>query len=231
MTGTVAPAPMARRARLRLGGVLARLDASKLGNATVEFALCLPVLLTLGMYGTEVAHMATVNMQVSQMALSVADNASRLGQTDNSAVTPTVTEADISSIMKGAIEQGSSIDFLENGRIILTSLEKDESTGRQYIHWQRCIGQLAKSSAYGNDGDNNGMTGEPLAGLGKPGKKISAQVGTSVMFAEVFYDYNGLFGKMFGTNMQFKHEAAFLTRDDRNLTPGVTGSGGTASCA
>ena len=91
-----------RIAAWRLALRLAR-DGS--GVSLIEFALMLPVLMTLGLLGTEVAWMSSVNMQVSQIALSLADNASRLGQTDNSSVTPTISEADIDSIMSGAIRQ------------------------------------------------------------------------------------------------------------------------------
>jgi len=41
-----------------LGYVAAMLRCAS-GLATVEFALCLPVILTLGMYGTEIANLAT----------------------------------------------------------------------------------------------------------------------------------------------------------------------------
>ena len=73
----------------------------------IEFALVLPLFLLLGLFGTEMAHMTTVNMQVSQLATSLADNASRLGQTDNSAVTPTISEVDIDSVMTRSCGTGS----------------------------------------------------------------------------------------------------------------------------
>ena len=213
-----------RRWRSSAKSRIARLKADKSGTALIEFALILPIMTVLGMYGTELAYMASVNMQVSQMASSVADNASRLGQTDNSSVTPTVTETDIDSVMDGALEQGTAIDFRQNGRIVLTSLEEDSSTGDQYIHWQRCVGDLSEVSDYGQEGDT--VSG----GMGSAGHKITAPSGSAVMYAEVFYDYKGLFGDMFVGTVRFKQEAALIVRDDRNLTPGVTGTGGTSTC-
>lgn len=210
--------------------VTARLLPDCSGNAVMEFALVLPILLTMGMYGTEIAYMSTVNMEVSQIATSLADNASRLGQTDNSSVTPTVSEQDIDSIMSGTMMQGSSIHLRENGRVILSSLEKDRTSGRQYIHWQRCSGDLDETSDYGDDGANNGLNGNYMQGMGKPGSLIRAPNNSAVMYAEVFYKYDGLFGNMFVSNVTFKKEAAFLVRDDRNLTPGVTGTGGSSHC-
>lgn len=206
-----------------------RLLRSTSGVAVMEFALVLPVLLSLGLFGAEIAYMTTADMQVNQIAVSVADNASRLGQTDNTAVSPTVTEADIDAVMQGALHQGQNIDFAERGRIILSSLEHDSATNRQFIHWQRCSGALDEKSDYGNDSNRNGLTGTPIAAL-----KVTAQAGSAVMLVEVFYRYEGLFADMFTDNITFKSEAAYVIRDDRNLRAtnqsGVTGSGGISHC-
>lgn len=125
---------MAGRKRLPLRSALLRLLRDTRGVSLIEFAYILPVFITLGMLGAEVAWMASINMQVSQVALSLADNASRLGQTDNSSVTPTITEGDIDSIMSGAIRQGASYNLATRGRVILSSLEYDEASGKQFIH-------------------------------------------------------------------------------------------------
>lgn len=192
-----------------------RLAGDRSGNSLIEFAISLPILLTLGMYGIELANMATTNMQVSQVAMAVADNASRLGQTDNSAVAPTISNGDIDSVLTGAMQQGAGISFSANGRLILSSLEKDSSTGRQFIHWQRCRGGLAQTSAYGGEG--YGLTGATIAGLGKPGKVVAAPSSTTgVMFVEAYYSYKPLFGTMFVKNVKFSQESAFIVRDDRS---------------
>ena len=201
------------------------------GVAIMEFALVLPVLITLGFYGTEVAYMATINMQISQMATSAADNASRLGQTDNSAVAPTVTAAQVDSVMTGALLQGSSFSFSTRGRIIISSLERDVSTNREYIHWQRCRGSLARTSYYGAQG--YGLTGATLDGMGATNHKIHAPAIVSgattgaVMYVEVFYSYNPLFGNVFVRPTEFHREAALLVRDDRNMTV-IPGNGSSA---
>ena len=198
--------------------------------STVEFALILPLFITMGMTGVEMAYMATVNMQVSQTAISLADNASRLGQTDNAAVTPTVTEADIDSIMAGALRQGESFDLEENGRIVLSSLEYDETTGKQYIHWQRCRGDLDRDSSYGDDGQNNGLGTRRIYGVGTADDQITAPEGSAVMVAEIYYQYDGIITGVLGETAEFRQEAIFTIRDDRNLTPGVTGSDGESDC-
>ena len=175
--------------------------------------------------------MATVDMQVSQTAISLADNASRLGQTDNSSVTPTVTEVDIDSLMSGALKQGEAYALEQHGRIILSSLEYHSATGQQYIHWQRCRGKLSRTSAYGDDGANNGLGIQDIAGVGTSSNQVEATERAAVMVAEVYYEYNGLIGGVFGKNANFRQEAVFLVRDDRNLSPGVTGTGGQSSCS
>lgn len=217
---------MAGRRRMnRLPGIITlarRLRDDCRGVSILELALILPILLTLGLYGTELAYMATVNMQVSQMATSIADNASRLGQTDNSAVTPTVTEAQISSVMTGALVEGDAFDFEKNGRIILSSLEMKSSNKRQYIHWQRCRGDLGNASAYGKEGDY-------VSGMGEGAHVITANDNSAVMFVEVFYRYQPLFGTAFVSSPTFHEEAAFIIRDDRNLAK-VSNTGAKSSC-
>ena len=208
---------------------LKRFRRDQSGSFLIEFALALPLLVLCGMYGTELAYMATVNMQVSQISMAVSDNASRLGQTDNSAVSPSITYTDIDSVLDGAMQQGKSIGMQANGRIILSSLERDPVTGRQYIHWQKCRGSLSQTSAYGPTG--YGLTGTTITGLGKPGKIVSAGTSTAVMFAEAYFSYKPLFGTMFVNNVKFSQEFAFIVRDDRNLTPGVTGATGRSECS
>ena len=58
-----------------------RLLHSTSGVAATEFAMTLPFLLGLGLTGLEVANRAMVQMKISQLAVHVADNASRIGDT------------------------------------------------------------------------------------------------------------------------------------------------------
>ena len=189
------------------------------GISLVEFGLVLPLLVGLGMYGVEIAYMTSTNMQVSQLALGVADNASRLGQTDNSAISPTVAETDIDAVMFGAVRQGQGMNFEQSGRVILSSIELGPND-EQFIHWQRCAGELVRDSGHGNDTNRNGLTGTPLPALGDPDDPVLAADGQAVMYVEVFYTYQPLFGGMFFEEMTFSHDAMFLVRDDRNLNGG-----------
>lgn len=198
----------------------------------MEFAFTAPILLTMGLYGVEIAQMAIARTQISQIALTIGDNASRLGQTDNSGVTPTISEADLDAIIDGAIEQGGALNLQQQSRIIVSSLEKDEDTGRQYIHWQRCRGDLDVNSRYGDDGAHNGLTGTAITGMGSGSHKAQAQLNSAVMFVEITYHYDSLFENPFGSgDATIRQEAAFIIRDDRNLDPGLTGGSSRSSCA
>lgn len=208
--------------------LLRRLLHEEDGVSVVEFAMVLPVFLMLGLYGFEIAYLASQKMQVSQLALSVADNASRLGQTDNNAVAPTVTEDQVEVVLKGALKQAGQLDMTNNGRIILSSLEYDEVSDRQFIHWQRCIGAKAATSAYGNDGAQNGLTGPPMTGMGAGSNRVAAPPDTAVMFVELIYDHPSVFPGFMSGPTTLREEAAFIVRDNRDLQDpdqkGLTGT-------
>lgn len=235
MTRPAAARPARANRKSRIFALLRHIGRSEAGSSTIEFALVLPILTAMGMYGVELANMAVINMQVSQMATAVADNASRLQQTNNNVVAPTLTETDVDSVMVGASQQGKRFDFVDKGRIVLSSIERDPATGKQFIHWQRCTGRGNGKSTYGDDKTNNGRNGKDLPAIGKGKTKITAPAGTAVMLAEVEYDYDGVFGDMFVQNVTFREEAAFMVRDVRDLRspsqPGITGGGGQSPCA
>ena len=77
-----------------------------------------------------------------------------------------------------------------------------------------------RDSAHGNDTDRNGLTGTPLPDLGDPDDPVLVGEDQAVMYVEVFYTYQPLFGGMFFEEMTFSHDAMFLVRDDRDLDGG-----------
>jgi hypothetical protein len=123
---------------------LRRLGADRRGVAMLEFALSLPIVLAVGLYGIEVSNLALTNLKVSQIALALADNASRVGVA-NQLAQQQLREYDINDVLQATRLQGADIKLTTNGRVILSSLE--ESGGVQRIHWQRCIG-LQKGAGY-----------------------------------------------------------------------------------
>lgn len=209
--------PRIRRTAKRL-----RRDSS--GLALIEFALSLPLFLGLGMFGVEVAWYAVTSMNVSQISLSIADNAARMGQTGSSTTTKTIYRSDVNSIFAGAAMQGENIDIIRNGRIVLSSLETVGATNKQRIRWQRCAGLADHDSSYGDENTNENNT-PGFVGMGPSGREIRAPTGEAVMFVEVYYDYQGLFGDMFISDRTIRHEAAFPIRDDRDLSAQVANDG------
>ncbi len=184
------------------------------GIAMTEFAFTAPIILSLGMLGVETANYSITHMRVSQIAMQVADTASRVGE-QTTLVERKLYEEDLNDVFIGAEKLGSGINMLGNGRIILSSLEQN-ADGGQWIHWQRCVGAKNHTSSYGEAGD--GSSGTSFPGMGDSGSEITASSGTAVMFVEVAYDYQGLTPLNFLTSETINYTAAFNIRDTRDLT-------------
>lgn len=198
--------------------------------STVEFALVVPLFMILGMYGAEIAWMNAAAMEASQVALALADNASRLGQTDNSGITPTITTSDVESVLNGALEEGSNIQLADNGRVMLSSLEVHPVTGKQYVHWQQCMGAGKQTSSHGKPDLTGSALSQIAPGITLGGRTITSPNKSAVMVAEVWYKYHGLFGTMFVKPITIHEQAAVIARDDRNVGPGLSGSNAKTSC-
>lgn len=145
---------------VRLCHMPRRLARDKQGLALLEFAFAMPIVLMIGLYGLEAGNLALVNLKVSQIALGLADNASRVGLTGTNQI-QSLREVDMNDVLQAARKQGESIGLTTNGRVIVSSLEAD-SGGTQRIHWQRCIGMRSGTgydSSYGITATSNQSTG------------------------------------------------------------------------
>ena len=190
--------------------------------ALIEFALSLPLLLIFGLGGLEVANYSLAHMRVSQVAISLADNASRAKQ-EVATGAPRMREWDVNEVFTAAELQGSDIDITQNGRLILSSLEVN-ADGGQWIHWQRCFGDAPYSSSYGVEGD--GATGTSVTGMGPAGGRVAAADGFAIMVVEVVYDYQPITDTAFTDFMPdvpIRKFAAMYVRDDRDLDGVGTG--------
>ena len=205
-----------------MGARLGRLGAvirDSRGVAMVEMAFIAPVLLFLGVVGIEMANYAVTTMRISQAAMHIADNASRIG--DRSSLSAQkIYESDINDLLIGVrIQAGTKVDLFENGRVILSSLEQN-SDGGQWIHWQRCMGKKVVNSSYGAEG--TGASGTSFAGMGQSGKEIKAGAGQAVMFVEIQYDYKPLLQTSVTTpfipTAPISATSAFNVRNTRDLS-------------
>jgi len=181
--------------------------------ALVEFAFAAPLVLGMGMMGTETAYFSITHMQISQIAMQVADNASRVGESALAA--QVVTEADINGTLVGAEKLGERYGIFENGRIIISSLQQN-GDGGQWIAWQRCRGAKNIQSAYGLEG--TGASGTSFAGMGDASNPITASAGTAVIFVEVQYDYDPITPFEFFGDNTLSYTAAYNIRDIRDLS-------------
>ena len=198
-----------------LGKIARRMLAADSGVAMTEFALAAPMLMLAGLYGAETTWLTIAHMRVNQTALRIADDASRIGEI-SALATRKIYESDINDLLFGAHLETGSLDFFANGRVIISSLEvvPDSSPEQQYIHWQRCKGRMDWPSSYGVEGD--GLSGS-FDGMGPEGDTITAAAGDAVMFVEVAYNYEPLFGDMFVSDRLITGYAAFNVRDNRDL--------------
>lgn len=201
-----------------------RLRRDLSGVALVEFGMSLPIVLGIGCYGVECANLALANLRVSQAALNLADNASRVGslQADNSTQ---LREIDINDVLTATRLQGASWQLTKRGRITLSSLE--EQGGKQYIHWQRCLG-LKKGTGYDSRYGTASVTAgtatgpayagkEVPGGMGETGAKVTAPPMSGVMFVEINYDYAPVISSLWLPRSQARihYIASFIVRDRR----------------
>lgn len=187
---------------------------NKSGVAAVEFAFTAPLILGMGMMGTETAFYVITHMQVSQVAMQIADGTSRIGEQDV-LTERKVFERDVNEAFVGTEKLGDNIRIFERGRVIVSSLQRN-ADGGQTIRWQRCRGAKVHNSSYGVEGV--GATGTSFPGMGETGREITAAQGTAVMFVEVSYDYDSLTPFEVFEGKAINYTAAFNVRDSRDLT-------------
>lgn len=202
------------RAPARLHRLLRRLLHDRSAVTVVEIAVSMPLLLGLALAGAETVNLAHLHMRLNQLAINVADNASRAKQAVVGGA-PRMREVDVAQVFNGAALSVEDLDFSNRGRVILSSLETNSSNG-QWIHWQRCFGTTTYVSRYGVQG--TGITGTSFAGMGQTTTKMVADTGSAIMFVEVAYRYEPMFFNTFVHAMVIRKEAAMYVRDDRDLT-------------
>ncbi len=201
---------LARRARRARR---ARLVQDSRATVMIEMAFCIPLMVLLGFGGLEMANLTLANTRISQIGLGVADNASRIAIGSNLSL-PRIREIDVNEVFTGAEKQAGGLDLKARGKVILSSLERNDDDG-QWIHWQRCYGNLAVQSSFGKQGD--GATGTAFKGMGPVGKEVKAPLGSAVMFVEIVYTYKPLaYGKWLGART-IRSTAAFNIREGRDL--------------
>lgn len=209
------------------------------GLALTEFAIAFPILLAAGGYGVELSHLAICHLSISQYALNLADSASRVGVVASNGVSQ-LRETDINDVLQATKIQGADLQLTTNGRVTLSSLEfvaqNYDKTALQRIHWQRCIG-LKSGTGYDSSFGTAKITAgadAPLnyqassndqyagatasSGMGPTGSAVTAPSDSGVMFVEINYEYQPLFGDMFVSPTKITYIASFIVRDNRDFS-------------
>jgi len=215
------------RARRILRRRARALIADRAAISAVEFALVAPLMMSVGLGTIELANMALVYTRVSQVAIQVADNASRAKQATGSSGA-LMREYDVNDAFAQVDLVYPGLQIYTRGRVILSSLEQN-SSGGQWIHWQRCKGSYTTGvSKYGPQG--TGSSGTSFAGMGPTGTVVTADPQSAIMFVEVYYQYQPIFFKIgSATSPTIYRAAAMYVRDDRDLTGGTGSTDGVAN--
>jgi len=213
----------------RLRSLTARLRRNASGVAAVEFALTAPIVLTIFLSGAELTNYAIARMRISQIALHIVDNASRIG-TDSALSVKQISETQINDLFTGANLQAGTLGLQSRGKVILYSLEAMASPNQAkfYVHWQRCFGSKVYAASQ-NQGTAN------LTYIGPTGRQVtSVPTGTAVMYVEVAYNYRPLISSRLVPTTTLTDTAAMIVRDDRDLAGDdthVTGGSGVYNAA
>lgn len=205
----------------RLSRQMRRIGRDRSAIAVVEFAATLPFLMVTFISATELTNFTIVRMRVGQVALQVADNASRMGRVSLTG-NPQVTETDINDLLTGADIQARNLNLYSRGRVIVSSLEptaNPNTAGTFKIRWQRCRGLKSSVSSWGVQGAVN------LNGMGPTGQVVTTPDDTGVMFAEIFYDYQPLFASGLVPHTTIHEFASMIVRDSRDYNGPTSGTG------
>ncbi len=194
------------------------------GVAMTEFALALPLLVTVVFVGLENVNYAFASQKVGDIATLSADSISR--------IRVGISEGDVTDTLTGIARLGSNIGFVGNGRIIVSSVQPVvDNLGNvtnQKIRWQRCFGGLTgAASSYGLQGAQLGVAG--MGPAGPPSRKVAAAAGTEMIFVETVYTYRPIIsGALFGGSGTIRTLASMTVRE--RAANDLTAAGGASSC-
>lgn len=206
---------------------LHRIGRDRSAIAVVEFAAALPFLLVTFVSATELTNFAIIRMRVGQVALQVADNASRMGTLNSSGISQ-VTETDVNDVLTGAGMQAQNLNLYSRGRIIVSSLEAEanpNTNNKFWVRWQRCRGTKNVGALTPAPYSPATLPATNLSGLGPTGQVVTTPDDTGVMFVEVFYDYQPLFSAGLVPRTTIHEFASMVVRDKRDYVGPTSGAG------
>lgn len=164
-----------------------RFARAQAGLAVVEFAIALPVLMTL-FYGTiEVTRFILITQKVEKLAHTVSDV---------TAQSQTVTIASLDQVMAATSDIMDPYDMGSNGKVFVSSLYRAAGTSNATVNWR-----------YTGGGTLSGVSSQ----LGSVGSTPSMPAGftfderENVIAAEVFFRFSPLISnQFFGTTTVYR---------------------------
>ena len=206
--------------------LIRRLRRDRRGLALIEFGFMLPVVLTVILYGIELANFGNSILRVHQIAATSADNAAR--------VRDSINEADVNEVLLGGRILGERMDFATRGRIVISDVMPNGQTGTkagQMILWQRCTGALNTPDSqpkYGTQG--KGASDATLQAMGATGRQIAASTSSAMIFVEVTYVYKPVVTSTFLGTPTLRSEASFSVRERASETLGAAAGNDASVC-
>lgn len=182
---------MNRSGPRRLRRLLARFADNTAGVAAVEFALILPVLLTLYLGSIEASSLYTVDRRVEVISSTVADLVARWNP--NQGTIPTDTMRDYFTAAEAILMPYSTTGMTQVVSVLLVSSE-----GEAKVVWSCAYNggtSLAKNSIY--------KLGTDMAEISKGGYLVATTTR---------YPYKPVLGMVFTSAINLENEALFLPR-------------------
>ncbi len=155
-----------------------RFLACRSGVIAVEFALVVPVLLTLFLGGIDTAWLVIAHYKLERAAGSVIDLAAR---------TQTLRPSDIQDIFTAADMVAKPFDLGTDGRVIASSVTNPTGTGA-IVDWQQVsTGGIAATSRVGASG-----------GTAQLGGDLDVDLGETMIVGEAFLQFQPIIGFLIG---------------------------------
>jgi Flp pilus assembly protein TadG len=156
------PGRGARRPRARFG-------LGSGGNVSVEFALCVPVLLLLMLGSAEMGRYIILHQKMDRVATTISDLVARAD---------TITEDDLTDIFTAAGQVAEPFDLADLGVVIVSSVTNSDGSG-PVIAWQRSGGGAYSASSHlGAEGDTPVLPPD-----------FEVRQGETAIISEVYYDF------------------------------------------
>ncbi len=166
---------------------LAALPRDRRGAIVVEFALILPILITILLGCFDATRFVLLHQKLDRTASTMAD---LVAQSDG------ISVAQLNDLFSAAEDQLSPFDLAASGRVIVSSITRPTAAAAQVAWQQLSPGVLPAASAVGI----GGATAVLPAGL-------IVRTGENIIVAESYYNYVPFFLGSFLSPAIFRHAA------------------------